>query len=451
MPGRIISQVLSKELPISFTDKPVTAFGGLAVFARFCRRIGLSDVLRQAVPDERTSPNAIDPVEIALAFLVGVLRGAGRFAHVSWLRLDEPLQRLFCFLRPPSASTVTRFFGAFRRKHVEHLWPTLSRFVTKYLPRQPWGHTLDLDSTVFVRYGNQEGSLKGYNPKKPGRPSHHPLLAFLAEAKMVLHVWLRSGNSGTAQGVVAFLKEALALLPEGHTIYAVRADSGFCNNAFLSFLEAEGFAYAVAARFTKKVQRIVAYQVSEWRNFGPGLEVGETTYLALGWEHPRRMVIVREKIIERPAARGRKLIDVPGYTFHALVTSLDWPAEQVWRFYNGRADSENRIKELAKDYHAKCFCVRRFYGTEAALRMVCFLFNLVAIFKRTVLKDTKPMLERLRISLFAAGAILGMEKGKSILRIGLRGKFKHRLKQLLERLERQFPTASQLVQKEDIP
>ena len=28
--------------------------------------------------------------------------------------------------------------------------------------------TIDLDSTVITRYGEQEGASKGYNPKKPG-------------------------------------------------------------------------------------------------------------------------------------------------------------------------------------------------------------------------------------------------------------------------------------------
>ena len=39
-------------------------------------------------------------------------------------------------------------------------------------------------------------------------------LALLAEVPFVLHGWLRSGNTGAARGVVAFLCEALALLPE---------------------------------------------------------------------------------------------------------------------------------------------------------------------------------------------------------------------------------------------
>jgi len=66
------------------------------------------------------------------------------------------------------------------------------------LPEREGGYSLDLDSTVFERYGRQEGALKGPNPHKHGRPSHHPLLAVLAEAHFILHGWLRSGNCGTA-------------------------------------------------------------------------------------------------------------------------------------------------------------------------------------------------------------------------------------------------------------
>ncbi|MCN4145120.1 MAG: hypothetical protein LC437_08920 [Thiohalomonas sp.] len=34
----------------------------------------------------------------------------------------------------------------------------------------PW--ILDVDVTVKALYGHQEGAKKGYNPQKPGRPSH---------------------------------------------------------------------------------------------------------------------------------------------------------------------------------------------------------------------------------------------------------------------------------------
>lgn len=42
--------------------------------------------------------------------------------------------------------------------------------------------TLDVDSTVLTRWGSQiEGAAKGYNAKKKGRSSHHPLMAFVAD------------------------------------------------------------------------------------------------------------------------------------------------------------------------------------------------------------------------------------------------------------------------------
>ena len=47
------------------------------------------------------------------------------------------------------------------------------------------------------RHGQQqEGALKGYNPRRPGRLSHHPLLAVLAESHFVMHGWLRVDAEG---------------------------------------------------------------------------------------------------------------------------------------------------------------------------------------------------------------------------------------------------------------
>ncbi len=100
----------------------------------------------------------------------------------------------------PSAMTLTRCFGAMARGQVEHLSAVLWQFVMRRLHAPALGAVLDLDSTVFERYGHQQGSLKGYNPRQHGRPSHHPLLAILAEAKLVLHAWLRSGNTARARG-----------------------------------------------------------------------------------------------------------------------------------------------------------------------------------------------------------------------------------------------------------
>ena len=296
------------------------------------------------------------------------------------------------------------------------------------------GDVLDLDSTVFERYGAQQGSLKGHNPRKHGRPSHHPLLAMLARSRLVLHSWLRSGNSGSARGVSGFLAEALARLPAGFVVEALRADSGFFVREFLEELERRRLPYAIAVRTTRLVHHAIV-GLTDWQPVARGLEVAETRYLAPSWQHSRRIVVVRERIAERPDAKGRRLFDLPGYTFHTVVTTLDLPAIEVWRFYNGRSDCENRLKELKHDYGADGFCLNSFDGTEAVFRLICAFYNLLAAFKADITRDPAPQLARLRTQHFVAGAIVGRDGREVVLRLGLRGRYRERFSALLERIE----------------
>ena len=68
-----------------------------------------------------------------------------------------------------------------------------------------------------------------------------------------------------------------------------------------------------------------------------------------------------------------------------MVTSLPYAAEVVSRMYVGRADSENRIKELKEDLSLDTFCLKSFDATDAAFRMGGVLYNLLAQFRETVL------------------------------------------------------------------
>jgi hypothetical protein len=430
-------------LALRYTGKPVSGWGGLVAVMRYLERRGVRRVLECALPDGRTSPNQIPVVDMVLAFFAAVLTGNRRFAHVERLRSDEVVRTIWGLARMPSAMTLTRYFGGFVRSQVEHLSEVLGQFVFRQLKRPVLGATLDLDSTVFERYGRQEGSLKGYNPRKHGRPSHHPLLAILAEAKLVLHAWLRSGNCGTSRGVTAFLAETLARVPENYRFYAVRADSGFFVSEFLTELEQRALPYAIAVRMNPQLRRTVA-GIRQWQPFAAGLEAGETTYCAHSWKAPRRLVVVRELLHERPEARGRKLLEVPGYTFHILVTTLALDPVATWRFYNSRAESENRLKELKEDFAADGFCLQSFYGTEAAFRLICFLFNLIADFKREVTQDEAPRLMTLRTKVLVIGAILGAEGRHPVLRLGLCDRWRQGFAKLLERLAAlAFPTVAQ--------
>ena len=137
---------------------------------------------------------------------------------------------------------------------------------------------------------------------------------------------------------------------------------------------------------------------------------------------------------DRGAARGRQLFDIPGYPFPAGVTGLPLPPEAVWRFSNSRAESENRFKELKAAFGAGGFCLAAFDGTEAAFRLICFLFNLVALFKRDVTGNERPQLPTLRSRFLVVGAILGARNRRPVLRLGLTGRAQASFATLLDRI-----------------
>jgi hypothetical protein len=189
------------------TPGAVTPFGGLSVFIEFLQKIGYRQQVSECMPVHLESPNAIDPGETYTVFLISVLAGARRFAHASLLRADRASHALLGTKRFPTDGTIRNLFKRFTPGMVVRMYEPLWAWQLERLPRRTGGYSLDLDSTVQERYGQQEGVKQGYNPRKPGRGSHPPLLAVLGEGYFILHGWLRSGNTAAGRGVEEFLRE----------------------------------------------------------------------------------------------------------------------------------------------------------------------------------------------------------------------------------------------------
>src|SRR5208282_4744929 len=135
----------------------------------------------------------------------------------------------------------------------------------------------------------------------------------------------------------------------------------------------------------------------------------------LGWDRERRFVVVREQWRETKRSPGRKLFEVPGYTFRVFVTNLPDPPEEIWRDYNQRACLEQRIEELKWDLAADDFCLREFFATEAAFLCILMLFNLLAEFQRASGLAGHRQPASLRVQVFLCGAILGRAGHRLVL------------------------------------
>jgi len=159
-------------------------------------------------------------------------------------------------------------------------------------------------------------------------------VGFLAEGRRLLWATLRSGNSGSANGCVEFLKQALTVLPDGQRIGLVRADAGFFEKRLLEYLESQELPYIIVARLTGIVRKLVIHQIpgATWRTVARGIEVADIEVSLPNWKMvKRRFVCLRQEISERPEASGRRLIDFPGYSYRVMVTSVPYAAEVVSR------------------------------------------------------------------------------------------------------------------------
>jgi hypothetical protein len=277
---------------------------------------------------------------------------------------------------------------------------------------------------VITRYGQQEGANKGYNPKKKGRNSHHPIIAFVNDVKMVANFWLRSGNSSSANNFVGFLEDTLSVFGD-KKVGLVRLDSGFFSKDIMDYLEQKQLKYIVAAKFTHPIQHLIDKQ-DFWIQVDDGIEICDKQYQANTWQEPRRIVVVRQKISRRPQATGRTLSLFPddeihrNYRYSAYITNNEYAATDVWRNYRQRGDAENRIKELKADFGADSFNLKGFYPTEAALIFSMIAYNLMSIFRMFVLQEkTQKTLSTLRYRTFAIGAYFEKASDTIKLKIAL--------------------------------
>ncbi|MDF0652541.1 MAG: IS1380 family transposase [Nitrospira sp.] len=445
-----LTSPLYPKIRFAFTDHPITVWAGAILLRLYFELIGLRATLTPVLtPFTKTSNNQIPPMDVLLAWWYGLSLGAERFEHLTRYRRDPLLPRLLGLSRFPSPDTLRRFFTSFTYRRTTDVSEALMRMSLAAMRPILLGHTLDLDSTVFCRYGEQAGSRKGHNPVKPGRPSHHPLVAWLSERRRLLWATLRAGHAGTANGAREFLAQALTMLPPGHRIGLVRADAGFCVTAFLAALEARDLPYIIVARLTRLVRKVVVHRIpeGEWRPVARGIAVADMTASLPAWQgQRRRFVCLRQTLTERPEASGRRLIECPGYTYRLFVTSVPYAAELVTRMYAGRADSENRIKELKEDLSLDTFCLQSFDATDAAFRTGCVLYNLLMGFRETVFPSCwfERRLRAVRDRVFLVGADLVPDARRLRVRFAVPTEERTEFLQRLRALSEGLPMAAQL-------
>lgn len=332
---------------LRFSADNLTDGGGLLLLRRLWDQLGLGAWIDERSTDVGGYFRSSLMVEVWIALL---LYGGSVMDDLPLLE-RRGIRRLFGWLRIPDATT----FGRWLRRSAGHLVPVLdgltwhlvrTRWKTSGVPRRL---TLLLDSTVCVRYGSkQAGAEKGYNSKKPGRPSHHPLLAFIAETGDCLGVRWRPGNAHTAAGAEEWIAAIVARLrAAGVEEITVRLDKGFFSKKMVAFLE------SLDVRYLLKIPAHgwVSDHLRPWKRSarGQGIFPGAETWAATGSLWGARLLSVQGR---RPMTMAEDTLALDTHevtaSAHVLTNIEGIHALSAWRAYNQGAVVEQRIEECAQ-------------------------------------------------------------------------------------------------------
>ena len=405
----------------SFQESHLTHYGGMWLIQQFCQRLRLRYRLQRYVLVKQR-PGDYRPEELFLALLFVIIMGLRRINRTQILQYNGTLLEMLGLDRFPDQTALRRFLKRLSPEDVRQL-ARLHDSLRQWLFEEPQPRhslILDVDSVVLVVYGHAQGAVVGYNPKKRGRRSYHPLFCFESHWHEFWHGTLRPGNAGAATGAVAFLEACLAKVP-GHIArqrIRFRMDSGFFGKPVVEFLDGSGCGYIIVAKEHRTIKALARQTC--FTALQDGWEYGEFTYRPGRWKEPHRFVVVRRPIPEDPEeAQQLTLFKDRRYAYHVFVTNLDLTTWRVYLAYNGRAEIEKSNREFLYSYPLGQIPTKDWTANVAFFELLLFAADLVHWFRRLCLPPahSNATLDTIRTDFLMLPARLVRTHKKNILKL----------------------------------
>jgi hypothetical protein len=379
----------TRKIVFSFEERHLTHFGGMWLIQSFCSQLKLRHLLQRHV---FVSPHSgkYHATDMVLALLSAIIMGLRRINKAEILQYNGAFLEMLGLEQFPEQSTLRRFLKRLTPEEIRRLVQLHDSLRMHLFPLPKLRHSLvlDIDSVVVTVYGKAEKAAVGYNPKKRGRRSYHPLFCFEGHLQEFWHGMLRPGNTGSSTGLVPFLKACLAKAPQtmGRSRIRFRMDAGFYGRRPVEFLDAVGCEYIIVAKERAPLRAKMLR--AKFHPVGNGWEVAEFTYQPLYWQQPHRYIAVRRPIPEDPQEAGQlQLFKDRKYADHVFVTNLSATPWRAYLIYNDRAATEKNNRELLDDYHLGKIPTRDWTANVAFFQRLLFAADIVHWFKRICLPE----------------------------------------------------------------
>src|SRR5713226_4964684 len=389
-------------------EATVSSLGLMPFFIEFLKISGLFDKWVEDCPLHYTSGNAPAKRDVLGTLVLSVLAGHWRYAHISAIRGDGINPALLGMSGVASEDSVRRGMkamdeaasGEWMKKHLKSSYEPLLQ--------EPW--VLDVDTTVKPLYGHQQDAKVGYNPTKPGRPSHAYHSYFVASIRMVLDREVQAGNQTAPLYAQPELWAFVDGLAERDRPTFMRGDSHWGAERAMLGAEERNLGYLFKLKQSANVKKLIGqiFRKEEWVEAGQQWQGREDMLRLSGWSKARRVVVLRRPLKSRPEAEAETVdkkkskrkaakqltLDLPELTYQGmqyeyavLVTSLPDEVRTIAQHYRDRGDAENNFDELKNQWGWAGFTTQDRKRCQIMGRIIALVYNWWTIFMRLGIPD----------------------------------------------------------------
>ena len=378
-----------KRIEFEISAAQMTSDAGLLPIAQFDEAIGLSERFALALSDDRVAAVVShSKLDMVRQRLYGILADYEDQNDHDALRRD-PVFKLICRRSPTdqdlaSQPTLSRFENAVTIADLKRLREALCNEFLDAFTESPARITLDVDAFDDPAHGQQQlifyhGFYEQYQ--------YLPIVYTCPETDMVALVGLRFGTCAASLGADDDLRYLARRIRERYpdVEIVVRGDCGFGVPMMYEVCEElrliHTFGLAMNARLKAASDELLALAEKQFAETGHKQRLFlPLSYQAGSWEAPRQVTI---KCEVHSQGTNRRAVSTNRAGWNILPGA-------VYEEYADRGESENRNKELKREFAADRTSDHRFLANFFRLYLHAAALNLLVRLRRSTSLQLQP-------------------------------------------------------------
>ncbi len=368
----------NKNLRYDFEGGDLSSDSGLLIVRSFMEKLGVRELLEDGFNDlvEKPHKNA----SIIEQLIYTTIAGYSSDNASNALKNDPIFVNILNKKDLASQPTISRLINVMKEDEVDIFNRLLEILYEKgNLPQEKEEIILDLDSTLFETFGQQEDTYFNYHYDSKG---YHPLMLFDGVNGDLMKVEVRDGKVYTSNNVKVFMESILYWLDKKYpgARILLRADSGFAVPELYELCEEYGIEFLIRLKSNSTLKKHSTFAVKLFEeccaaDYTTNHELYDDFYYqAKSWKKPLRVICKVER------AAGELL---PRVTF--ITTTLKSDKKVIVKAYNKRGNMENYIKEVKRDFFMEYASHSSFLANTIKTLIKGLAYNIINIMKRTIL------------------------------------------------------------------